>query len=185
IAVINCTVSGNSVSGFSGGGLWFQLISPTLTNCTISGNSAVGAGGGLYVSIGSGTLTNCTISGNTAAQKGGGVYVSFGTTGQTTTLGLINAPVSGNSASTGGGLYISPGIYSLPPSSASLTNTIVAANPGGDIRGALTPGSANNLVGDGSGLTGISNGSEGNQVGTTQAPIAALLSSLGNYGGPT
>ena len=35
----------------------------------------------------------------------------------------------------------------------------------GDIQGAVEPASANNLVGDGSGLTGIVDGSRGNQVG--------------------
>ena len=49
----------------------------------------------------------------------------------------------------------------------------------------LEPVSANNLVGDGSGLSGISDGSQGNQVGTAQAPLDPLLAALGDYGGPT
>jgi hypothetical protein len=34
-------------------------------------------------------------------------------------------------------------------------------------------------------MTGINDGSHGNQVGTSQAPIDPLLAPLGNYGGPT
>ena len=49
----------------------------------------------------------------------------------------------------------------------------------------MAPASAHNLIGDGSYLTGISNGSQGNQIGTAQAPIDARLAALGDYGGPT
>ncbi len=46
-------------------------------------------------------------------------------------------------------------------------------------------GSTNNLIGDGTGVSGISNGVSGNIVGTAAAPIDPLLAPLGNYGGPT
>jgi hypothetical protein len=85
--------------------------------------------------------------------------------------------VSNIASATGGGIYLS--------ATAKLTNTIVAQNGGGDVLGAVDPGSANNLVGIATGLTGISDGSQGNQVGTAQAPIDPLLASLGDYGGPT
>jgi hypothetical protein len=42
-----------------------------------------------------------------------------------------------------------------------------------------------NLIGNGSGMTGITNGTNGNQVGTSSSPINPLLAALGNYGGPT
>ena len=61
-----------------------------------------------------------------------------------------------------------------------LANTIVAENGDGDVQGALDPGSANNLVGDGSGMTGISDGSQGNRVGTAQALIDPRLAPLGD-----
>src|SRR5262249_11735870 len=83
----------------------------------------------------------------------------------------------------GGGLNVWPG------ATVTLTNTIVARNVarngGGDVLGALDKNSANNLIGDESGMTGINDGSQGNQVGTIQAPINPLLAPLGNYGGPT
>jgi hypothetical protein len=45
-------------------------------------------------------------------------------------------------------------------------------------------GSTYNLIGDGSG-SGISDGSNGNQVGSAAVPLDPVLAPLGNYGGPT
>jgi uncharacterized protein YjdB len=70
----------------------------------------------------------------------------------------------------------------------ALTNTIVAGNTathGPDINGTIDASSKNNLIGNGAGSTGISNGSQGNLVGTTAAPIDPKLAPLGSYGGPT
>ena len=93
---------------------------------------------------------------------------------------LINCTISGNSAPTGdgGGMYFSGTLTAI--------NTIVASqNNGGDIIGALQSASANNLVGDGSGMSGIENGTNGNQVGSAGTPINPLLSPLTNHGGGT
>ena len=128
------------------------------------------------------SLVNCTVSGNTTRYRAGGGLSNRGT------LSLVNCTVSGNIGDSdaigysGGGLFIG-GSYGGTP--AVLTNTIVVGNSPDDIVGALNPGSANNLVGDGSLMTGISNGSQGNQVGAPGVPINALLAPLGDYGGPT
>src|SRR5262249_17552855 len=120
-------------------------------------------------------LTNSTVTANTATSgTGGGLNCSGGTTT------LISDTVTANTSGTGGG-----GVAAAVGSTLKLTNTIVAANSHGDISGAVQPGSANNLVGNGSGMTGITSGSNGNQVGTAQTPIDAKLSALGDYGGPT
>jgi len=42
-----------------------------------------------------------------------------------------------------------------------------------------------NLIGNGTNLTGLTNGTDGNQVGTGQAPIDPLLGPLADNGGPT
>jgi hypothetical protein len=193
-------VTDNSAPGGDGGGLFVYSGSATLTGCTVSGNSAAG-GGGLYVgsdsSFASATLTGCTISGNSAAGAGGldndgTLWLTnttvvgnvsnfpFGGGGLVNdgTLWVTNSTIAGNSSTAGAGLNIESG-------AATLTNTIVANNSPGDIQGTLDSNSANNLVGDGSGLTGIENGSQGNQVGTAPAPIDPLLAPLGDYGGPT
>ena len=72
-----------------------------------------------------------------------------------------------------------------------LENTLVADNyqgstgyVPGDIDGTISAGSLNNLIADGTNLTGISNGSRGNMVGTSTNPINPLIGPLGNFGGP-
>src|SRR5262249_42101657 len=130
--------------------------------------------GGVMNLGGTMSLSNVTISGNTAVSNGGGLYNFPGS------LSMTNVTISGNSAATGGGVDAGTAV------AISLTNTIVAGqSAGGDISGMLDPGSATTLVGDGSGMTGISDGSQGNQVGTHQAPINPLLAPLGDYGGTT
>jgi hypothetical protein len=178
LSLTDCTIAGNSAD--TGGGVFTQAGgSTTLSDCTVSGNSG-GSGGGLSNSNPSSTgstttLTNCTVSGNSATGNGGGLYNNAGGT-----MTLTDCTVSGNTAgATGGGLYISRG------ATAALTNTIVARNGGGDVQGALDQGSMNNLVGIATGMTGISDGSQGNQVGTGAAPLDPLLAALGDYGGPT
>jgi hypothetical protein len=72
-----------------------------------------------------------------------------------------------------------------------LSNTIVAANflsttaASSDISSAVDSASSFNLIGNGTGMTGISNASNGNQVGTSQTPINPLVDALTNNGGPT
>ncbi len=69
-----------------------------------------------------------------------------------------------------------------------LTDSIVAGNTVSttdpDINGAATDGGFN-LIGDGTGLTGITNGVNGDQVGTAASPLNPMLAALGNFGGPT
>ena len=66
------TITGGNASGYphnSGGGMYNDNSSPTLTNCTFSDNAAVSGtygdgGGGMYNHGSSPVLTNCTFSGN-------------------------------------------------------------------------------------------------------------------------
>jgi hypothetical protein len=115
------------------------------------------------------------LSGNSAPNgKGGAVAGGAGTT-------LTNCTLSGNSAKYGGGIQITTG-------SVTLNNTVVAGNTsssGPDVNGTVASASGFNLIGDGTKMTGISNGVNGNQVGTSKSPIKALLAALGSYGGPT
>jgi hypothetical protein len=177
VIVNNTTISGNSASTFGGG--IYDNQAATVTNSTLSGNSAGSKGGGFYHNSANGvtaTLTNSTLTGNTATNLGGAIYSKHGTTA------LYDATISGNTASSGGGMYI------YHSNTATLNNSLIAGNSATttkDIAGKVASGSLNNLVGDGSGMTGITNGSGGNQVGTSGSPINPLLSTLGNYGGPT
>ena len=190
--ISNCTFSANSVTGGTGGSQFLAAAEEgsggaiyratgnrlsdaaiTLVNSTISDNSATGGGvsnygnpgrgGGIAHTWGALTSINCTIANNAAAGTGGD--------------GLsITSPAQG------GCLYIDQG------GTATLRNTIVAsgtAAQGPDVSGALSGSSSFNLIGNGSNMTGITNGTNGNKVGTSASPIDPQLNPLTNNGGPT
>jgi hypothetical protein len=209
LTVTNTGISSNSaVAGFansSGGGVYNQGTL-SLTYCTLEANSAP-LGGGIDNEF-SMTVDSCGLNGNVASNLGGGIYNTFELSVTDTTLSsnsvtsgdgggiyndqgdllLTSSTLAGNSATNGGGIFQSGG---GSPFMALLQNTIVAgnrasANHGPDINGAVDTFSSYNLVGVGdSTLTGISNGTNHNQVGTTASPIDPRLSPLGYYGGPT
>jgi hypothetical protein len=175
----SCNVAG-------GGGLL------TVAGSVFSNNVSGGAGGGVDLNSGaSATIVDSTFVGNNAVSGGGGIDVSRqggGIPDLPITLSLSGSTLTGNAAEEGGGLFILVlGMHA--PATATLRNTIVAGNSNNntsdDIRGALDPTSAFNLIGDGSALSGISAGVNGNQVGTHAAPIDPKLGSLQDNGGPT
>jgi Ca2+-binding RTX toxin-like protein len=219
LEVLNSTISGNSVTGFSqtngpgsGGGI---SNSGTLrvTNSTISGNFARGRGGGIF-SGGTLEVINSTISGNSAGTSGGGILFLNGRK-----LSVINSTISGNTAGidgggiygggsgdsgnvivnsstitqnttsgNGGGIFIEPVGIDL----ATVNNTIIAENFDINSSNGLFPDISGNfdrtdfnLIGDGTGSTGFTNGIDGNIVGTSTNPIDPLLSPLQDNGGST
>jgi CSLREA domain-containing protein len=157
--VVNSLITGNTAS--SGAGLANQGATLTLINTTISGNSSIGAGGGMTSVQGMPTLINVTVTNNRCN--------------------------TGNAGLTGGGFFVPSGF-----TEGTFKNTIIAGNFRGaspsttsdDITGSIDPAGSSNLIGNGSGMTGVSDGSNGNQVGSA-LPINALLASLANNGGPT
>ena len=178
VTLTNSTVSGNWAF-VDGGGISAEKVTVTVTNSTISGNEAR-SGGGIYYS-GTLTVTNSTISGNSAHREGGGVYDYYYGTAI-----LTNSTISGNHANIeGGGINNNNGY----DGSVTLTNTIVAANTtdgnAPDVSGAVTSDSNHNLIGDGSSMSGVVDGDNGNQVGTAVAPIDPLLGDLANNRGLT
>ncbi len=149
------------------------------------------AGGGVSLS-GDGTqtliFTNTTFSGNRTNGDGGGLYAESGT------VDLYNVTVTDNTADAdanntgdGGGLARSGG-------STNLYNTLVAGNQDGssgpgstthpDISGAFSSGNYN-LIGDATGGSGLSDGYDGNQVGSNVSPIDPLLGPLQDNGDST
>jgi hypothetical protein len=206
--------NGGNAGSASGGGLYVAGGSATLTNDTLSGNSAQGgggaaggsvtgghnhagnggnggnaSGGGLDVAGGSATLSNDTLSGN-SAQGGGGGHGGHGDTNEG------NGGNGGNAS--GGGLYIVSG------STVALANTLIAQDTlaagtrgwayglgfgsagsasGPDVSGSVAP-SDHDLVGDGTG-SNLTNGVNGDQVGTSASPLNPVLGPLQNNGGPT
>ncbi len=209
--ISGCTFAGNSATGTGGGiydagtatisystftansassgGAIFNSTSLSVTSSILSDNSATGGGGGIY-DLGAATISNSTFAGNSAS-SGGALYFAPSSTGSALTDDTIAANWSTVSASVGqgGGLFADPSC-SKP---VTLSNTIVAGNFDGtspstasdDIAGTVDAGSAYNVIGDGAGMSGISNAQGHNQVGTSASPISPLLAPLGNYGGPT
>ena len=210
MTLTNSTVSGNTATDSAGGGIYAYGATSTLTNSTVSGNTAINGGGINNTNSATLTLINSTISGNMASNNGGGI---FNVGGATSTL--TNSTVSGNTAfREGGGIGNtdalnltsvtvtqnkstcatctgSGGIRSL--TTANLKNTIVAGNTKAsesstsahDFYGAIAAGSSYNLIGNGQGTNGITNGANGNQIGTALMPIDPQLEDLAFNGGPT
>jgi hypothetical protein len=150
-------------------------------NTTFIGNQAVDAGGVLY-NGGASNLAqffNCTFSQNTAGQDGGVLYQEGAGLG----LVLINCTMTNNSAG-----RLCGGIYSFQSADIFLVNTIAALNTedGGvqvNIDGNVSPASNHNFIGENRWLLGITNGTNGNQIGTAAAPINPQLLAIGDNGG--
>ncbi len=140
LAILNCTISGNSSQdeefGSAGGAGIGNMGTLTITSSSIFGNSSqaddtsAGSGAGIENIGGTVAITNATIFNNTitAGQAFGGGLSTVGGTVRAT-----NATISGNSATTtfldpeeilalGGGIY----------GDAEIRNTIVALNTATD-----------------------------------------------------
>ena len=175
----NNSVQGTTTTGGTGGGI-FNLGTLNIMDSTLAANSVNNAGGGIW---NSGTLDaiQVTISGNTAATNGGGIFA-----GGSGSVDILNSTVTNNRASAGTG----GGIANGGTANVFLESTIVAENlqatsTPSDINGAVLAASRFNLVGISTGLTGITNGTNNNLVGTPANPIDPLLGPLADNGGPT
>ena len=138
------TITGGNANGASpdntGGGMYNDASSPTVTNCVFSGNTAV-AGGGMYNDGSSPTVTNCTFSGNTATifgGNGGGMYNGFGSSPTVT-----GCTFSGNLAV---GFGNGGGMYNTGASSPTVTNCTFTGNVAGGEGGMHNTGGSNPMV---------------------------------------
>ncbi|NLE37455.1 MAG: cadherin-like domain-containing protein, partial [Pirellulaceae bacterium] len=186
LTVTSSTISNNSATNSStlgnavGGGIGNFGIAIVI-NSTISGNSVTGTysevGGGIY-STSSMTLINSTVTANsttgTSSGRGGGIY-------STGSMTLVNSTVTANSAS-----YSAGGVY-LSGNNNFLHNTVIAGNVAANYPqayGTVRTYSSHNLISYGVGLSGITNGANGNQIGVG-TPIDPMLGPLQDNGGPT
>ncbi|HKG61327.1 MAG TPA: Ig-like domain repeat protein [Pyrinomonadaceae bacterium] len=204
-----------AISGFGGMGAGFYIAAPgtfSVTRSVVSNNTAgdatgnsgtPGFAGGIFTE-GLLTITGSTISGNTSKSFGGGIMNRGGAV-----LRLRNSTVSGNGSSfegsaiyndSSGFLFItnctitnnsSPvlGAVQITGQAAEVRNTIIAGNIGKDIGGNFVS-RGNNLIGKQCvqgifNCSGFTNGVNGDQVGTEEAPIDPRLGPLANNGGPT
>jgi hypothetical protein len=192
LTITDSSISGNA-STQSTGGIYLQQCTAAIRGSTVADNAAATNGGGLFITDGTSvTVRDSTLSGNTAGWYGGGVAYGATQAGDVSTFTSVT--VTANRDNTNGSSFTGAGI-SVPSTSVSkpeLHNTLVAGNFNGatglsrdDVAGQVGAGSDYNLVGDGNGLSGLTDGVNGNQVGTHANPINPLLGTLGNYGGPT
>jgi len=174
--------NGNSTYG----GAIYNSGTLTVTNTTLTGNKSGVWGGGIK-NLGTLNLINVTISGNSSKQDGGGLYNYSGTATLTNvTIASNIADSDANGSGNGGGIAVRSG------SVVNIKNTLIAGNldkssstKHPDCSGTLTS-QGNNLVGiKTTGCSGVTNGVNGDQAGTTSNPIDPKLGSLQNNGGPT
>src|SRR5262249_6166878 len=132
----------------------------TLDYCVVYGNSTP-EGGGAF-NRGSLAMSYTSVLNNTASLIGGVDNVG--------SLMAANCLISGNSDRSSVG-----GLWASQYSSVTLTNTLIGGNSSQtgsrDVRGPVS--GTSNLIGDGTGMTGITNGVDGNLVGTSGNPLTA------------
>lgn len=214
ISILNSTFSNNSTAIDHGGAIYiFNITNATIANSSFVNNTAggLGEGGGVRIEAGSFTvitnssftrnnaesgaaisnngsttlITNTTMSGNKSNKDGGGIQNanSATTTLNNVTLATNVADYNNDTAGNGGGIYSEGG------STLNLKNTILAknndlGNEAPDCQGALTT-LGNNLLGDDTLCTGLTDGASGDKVGTGGSPKDPKLGPLGYYGGST
>lgn len=171
LKVIDSRLIGNSSKSiidrvFSGhGGGIYNSGTLTITNSTLSDNLATFSGGGIE-NYGTLTVTGSKLSGNSVSMGlGGGIFNGH-------RLTVTNSTLIDNFASTNGG-----GIYN-GSFAVAVKNTTIARNTAGlgthDVSEAFTS-LGYNLIGDGTGSSGFTNGVNGDRVGTNSNRIEPLF----------
>jgi hypothetical protein len=145
-------------------------------SCTIASNLAQNVAAIYSAANASLVISDSTVTGNTATNNDGGIFAAG-------PLDIRNSTVvSNHSTSFGGGVRAS--------ASAIFENNIIAGNTAAAQPDVGTIGSGSysiasyNFVGNGTG-SGLTDGVNGNHVGTSGAPLNPLLSPLKYFGGPT
>ena len=205
LAIKNSQFSGN-VSNKNGGAL-YAGGTLNVESSTFVHNVARRNGGAIFVSGGSAfTMKNATISFNTAKLGDGGGVLSVvePVAGDSNTV-FINSTISHNQSSTeksvssvvsarlGGLVFDSSGggIFGEYADSFLLHNTVIANNTEfieqipDDVAAVINSDSSHNLIGAGFSLFGLTDGINGNQIGSRDVPIDVQLQSLADNGGGT
>ena len=135
----------------SGGGIYCENASPTISKCVIIDNQTSNGGGIYCINNSSPNVVDCVITNNLVSRNGGGIYAS-----NNSTPSVTRCTISDNRASSGGG------IYCINNSSSIIVNCVVASNRvsgngGGIYCGASSPSVINctissNWASNGSGI---------------------------------
>ncbi len=157
-----------------GGGIMNDGGSLSITRSLLADNQSSSGGGGLGVETGFVTVSNTTITGNSVVSGlGGGVYAA------NDTVTLTNNTITNNTATTGSGAAT---IFA----SVTVQNTIIAGNVGSspDVDGTFVS-LGNNVIGNGDGPSGFTDGTNNDQVGSGVEPLDPRLDVLADNGGFT
>ena len=176
----NKTIAGNGGNAFN------------LNNAGNGGKSSGGAIRDLDLKMANTTVAdNKVFAGN---GRIGGSGSAGGILGGSNQWKVINSTVTNNSVAGGtgtqsNGIGEGGGVFSTSDTgqASSFSNNIVAENSaasGADVSGTFLKG-YNNLVGVGEGAAGLTNGVNGNLVGTKDSPVNPMLAPLSNNGGIT
>ena len=209
---LNNLVVSKGYDAGSGGGIYNNLGTLTITNSTFSGNGAIAEGGGIYLNGGTLTITGSTFSANSASH-GGGIFVDIATLNISSsaflgnsgriygggiynagTVTIANSTFSGNSAGT-----LSGGIFNQ--GTATITNSTFSGNSAPTAGGLGSVGGTvmlhNTILSNNSGGNcwgTITNGGNNIEDGTTcgwgsvsgsKSNTNPFLDHLANNGGPT
>ncbi len=104
--------TGSTIQDKSGGGIYCEGSTPTISDCIITNNSALRDGGGIHCEDGGDPdIVNCTIINNTAVgNDGGGIYC------YDSSPRIINCLIAHNKANRdGGGIYFNGTLSSQEP----------------------------------------------------------------------
>ena len=201
LAIDGCTFTANSAS--ADGGVIYNGGNLTISHSTFASNSAGNDGGAVFNVSGAVLVVNSSAFVSNSAAGGSGALPPQLAGGAIANAGMLTATdstFSGNMATgtseggaianagklTGADLTIATntaggqggGIANT--AAATLFNTIVASNAGGDVVGTLS--GSHDLIGDGSGGLLASNA---NLLGTPASLLDPMLAALADNGGPT
>ncbi len=187
LTILNSTISNNTATWAGGGICTFHSAMTMIEGCTINGNSAGIQGGGVNFQGLVGIIQNSTISGNSTPpdSDGGTALLNIDFEGEGSVLTLTACTITRNFGSAYGAVSMAAIDGNSGQTNIFLSN-IVADNdaPGFFLYGnPVLQSLGNNL--DSDGTSGLSNGVNGDIVGTAANPIAAQLSPLQDNGGPT
>jgi hypothetical protein len=167
------TIANGSATGHAGG-IYNHEGFLTLDDCTLTGNYSQGYGGAVFSGGGQLDVSNCTIASNSCVESGGGLQC------QSPTI-VTSSTFTGNYAGFDGGAI--DNFYNR--FSVQVGDSILT----GDSCASVGPEFQNGVISLGHNLISETDSSFGwvnsDLVGTSGQPLAAMLASLGNYGGQT
>ena len=202
LTISNSTFTDNSARN---GGALFTSGNLIVESSTVYNNTAKTGGGIEINNTARLTLINSTVANNQTELFGGGISILTEPGEGISTI--MNSTISGNQSlndrppprnhrtvnrgegisfdSSGGGIFVSYAGVLIVHNSILAGNAETTAMLADDMAAFLLPESSHNFIGAGDSVFAITDGVDGNQIGTRDAPIDAQLQALADNGGTT